>query len=111
MSLRTEMEAVRDPINHPDRFEELTADKQRALLGWIAESLVPTRRAGELTSYGLKHEFEGSLSGFYVTNGEFKGAMLTAGYSPVDENRLNWSFRYRIRKSNESGEPLLRWSA
>ncbi len=29
-----------------------------------------------------------------MTNGEFKGAMLAAGYEPVDRTELNWKFRF-----------------
>ena len=47
------------------------------------------------TSYRLKYEFE--AEGFYVTNGQFKGAMLTIGFVPKDEYTLNWQFRIQPR--------------
>lgn len=45
----------------------------------------------ERTSYGLKHDFEHD-TGLYLTNNEFKDAMLLCGYYPVDPNKLNWCY-------------------
>ena len=45
------------------------------------------------TSYGIKHDFE--REGFYLTNGQFKGAMLAAGYDPEKANELNWTFKIK----------------
>ena len=46
------------------------------------------------TSYGIKHDFEFATR-LYVSNGQFKGAMLTAGYVPVNPGEQNWRFRIR----------------
>jgi hypothetical protein len=35
------------------------------------------------SSYALKHYFEVADDGFYITNGQFKGAMLEAGFEPL----------------------------
>jgi hypothetical protein len=46
------------------------------------------------TSSGLRDDFW-SMTGIYVTNGAFKGAMLAAGYHPADPQTLNWIFYMR----------------
>ncbi|WP_346867460.1 MULTISPECIES: hypothetical protein [unclassified Clostridium] len=63
-----------------------------AVFNWIAENICP-RKTPLLshTSYGLKHTLE-SDTGIYLTNNEFKDAMLSCGYTPVNPNALNWSY-------------------
>lgn len=39
-------------------------------------------------SYKLKHFYSS-----YIENGQFKGAMLAAGYSVVEPSRINWKFK------------------
>lgn len=78
-----------------DQFSE--ADR-RKVFTWIREHISP--RATEntsRTSYGLKHDFERD-GGFYMTNNQFKDAMAQAGYMPVDETELNWTYRINIKK-------------
>lgn len=43
------------------------------------------------TSYGLKHILEHD-TGIYLTNNEFKDAMLICGYEPVNPQELNWTY-------------------
>jgi hypothetical protein len=86
-----------DQINAPEAFAECTEKKRRRLLEWIAESLVPASRGYRTTSYALKHSFSAE-AGLYVTNGEFKGAMLAAGYAPIHKGELNWRFRCRATR-------------
>lgn len=63
---------------------------------WIAENIRPRKTPLQgTTSYGLKHYLQ-SDTDLYLTNNEFKDAMLMAGYEPVDPNELNW--RYCISK-------------
>jgi len=82
-------------IDCPERFDELDPARQDELLCWISQNVAPWsrgyRRAG--TSYGLKHDAERELN--YITNGEMKGAMLAAGYKPLDPSVQNckWSIR------------------
>lgn len=52
----------------------------------------PMKRVNE-SSYGLKHLFEGAESGFYVTNGQFKMAMLFADIPPDDPRKMNWTWK------------------
>jgi hypothetical protein len=91
-------------VNDPRCWEQLTADQQAVLIGWIQDVLVPAQPVFARTSYGMKHDFERELDGFYVTNGMFKGAMLAAGFRPVDASELNWRFRVRPTRELNSWE-------
>lgn len=86
-----------DPIgDDPMHFLSLTEDGRSALLDWIAQRLKPRKLINHRrTSYGLKHVYQ-SDTGNYVSNGQFKGAMITAGYTPHDATELNPC--YAIRK-------------
>jgi hypothetical protein len=75
---------------------------KNAVQAWIALVFQPANTVYQHTSsYGMKHRFEGSAGNshahLYMTNGEFKGAMLAAGYEPVDREALNWMFRLKPR--------------
>lgn len=82
-------------VNQPSEFAKLPEDEKATLRGWIRERLVPTSTPGPHSSYPLKHHFEASDGGFYVTNGQFKGAMLASGFKPLDRTELSWRFGYR----------------
>ena len=81
-----------DCVDDPAAFACLSPAQQTCLLTWIAHALRPARRASPWSSYGVKHVYSAG-SGIYVTNGEFKGAMLAAGYPPIDPTAQNWRFR------------------
>ena len=71
------------------RFPE---NVQAAVKEWIRLYLTPTKKTPcPWTSYTLKHILERDL-GLYMTNNQFKHAMLLCGYQPVDEHVLNWHF-------------------
>ena len=55
-------------------------------------------------SYCMKHDFEHEPYGFYIRNGAFQGAMLAAGFCPVDERELNWRFRVKPTRELDSRE-------
>lgn len=79
--------------NDPKQFSEMNDYYQGVLLDWIAETFTETKTfANPITSYGLKHKFEQSMEGFYITNGMFKGAMLEAGFQVQNKHLTNWSF-------------------
>lgn len=64
---------------------------------WIKSKLTPIKSPNyERTSYGLKHILERD-TGLYLTNNEFKDAMLMCGYEPVNPNELNWNYRISRR--------------
>ena len=70
------------------------------LMDWITQVISPIKSVNNrYSSYGLKHIFQDDTR-IYVTNVEFKVAMLKSGYSPYDEKELNWRFHIskRLRK-------------
>lgn len=82
--------------NNPNEYEELTDQQKNALHLWIDETLEPLRISkynNSPSSYYLKHLFEESENGFYISNGVFKGAMLAAGFEPAKRDELNWHFK------------------
>lgn len=83
--------------DHPQAFLDLPKAQQKQLVDWCCrwEKVKSTHRNN--TSYGLKHGFEGSQGGFYITNGQFKGAMLIAGFTPSNTSKLNWHFNISKR--------------
>ena len=101
---RTDKLAERDwEANDPAGFHKLESEQQTALVDWIRAVLVPAKKVFRRNSYGMKHDFDREPEGFYVYNGAFKGAMLSAGFHPVDEGELNW--RFRVKPAQE----LARW--
>lgn len=75
-------------------YAYLSPEKKARLLGWIRANFAPADQPLKEDSYKLKHEFEYSPGGCYVCNGQFKGAMIAAGFTlPHDEKRrANWHF-------------------
>lgn len=59
---------------------------------WIDKNIRPRKTPLlDHTSYGIKHILE-SDTGLYLTNNEFKDAMLLCEYKPVDPDELNWCY-------------------
>ena len=78
-----------------EEYERLSEDMKERLARWIKEYLRSDKRFNHrISSYRLKHMFE-AVERRYVTNGQFKMAMLKAGYSPYDLDELNWHFKIR----------------
>ncbi len=78
-------------------FSDLSPEQQITLLMWIKYGLLPSKGINpHRTSYGLKQEFEWEAH-FYLTNNQFKDAMLMCGFAPADETELNWRFRIKER--------------
>ena len=74
-------------------FDQMRIEEQNAVLNWIHTSLIPRKNACHgHTSYGTKHLLERD-TGIYMTNNQFKDAMLVAGYEPVNPHELNWKYR------------------
>jgi hypothetical protein len=100
---RNEVSARDKAAFDPEGFGRLEPAQQAVLVDWIRAVLVPAKTAFRRTSYGMKHDFARDRGGFYVYSGTFEGAMLAAGYQPVDADELYW--RFRVRPSH----PLGRW--
>ena len=61
----------------------LTPQQWRVLVVWIEENLVrypKAHRNRTMSSYTLKHNFEASPQGFYITADAFERAMAAAGF-------------------------------
>lgn len=85
-------------LNDPRLFDEMEEDKKQILLDWVKEHFQPTKNTYHYkSSYGLKHIFEATEVGFYICNGEFKGAMRAAGFEPEYEHAMNWDFKISRR--------------
>lgn len=97
-------------VNNPTDYNVLNELSKEILLNWIKENFIDSISYFEESSYALKHRFENSLKGFYITNGQFKGAMLQAGYHPKDANETNWLFRVElIEKCKVISSPFNFW--
>ena len=78
-------------IDNPKKFQELSEESKQFLLNWISRNLRPIKTINtNYSSYGIKHWVEDEYPEEYFTNGEFKGAMLEAGYKVKDINAQNW---------------------
>lgn len=71
---------------------DMTEEEQEKVMAWIHENILP-RKTPLLTrsSYGIKHLLERDTK-IYMTNNQFKDAMLLCGFYPVDERLLNWNY-------------------
>lgn len=84
-------ELVND-IDRPADFRHLDTEEQAKAIAWCSRYFIPTQTFNERhSSYGLKHTLQ-SFDGTYLTNGQFKGAMLLCGYKPKSVEDLNWVF-------------------
>ena len=87
----------------PSEFFNLPNDRQLHLVNWIQNKLTPIKTfTVSKTSYGLKHiysDYSEAKEGrqFYVTNAQFKGAMLLAGFKVKDTSEQNWEFNISKR--------------
>lgn len=90
------------PLDLPEAYNDLGQVEKEALAYWINHAMCNAARYSQRTSYGIKHDFE--REGFYITNGQFKGAMLAAGYQPEDASELNWMFK--VKPCKDASLPL-----
>ncbi len=97
--------------DNPARFDDLNAAQREDVLDWI-DAVFTARKTPNRnrTSYGYKHDYAGyrnrtaqtnELGDHYLLNGAFKGAMLCAGFEPVDRTAQNWTFCVTYRPIKE----------
>ena len=93
-----------------DLLHDLPYDEIARIGDWIKENIRHADAHGEAyNSYGLKHRMEREI-GIYVTNNQFKHAMLLAGYRPHNPNVLNWEFDIELRKNDiKNPNPMFSW--
>ena len=84
-------------VNEPECYIDLNDKYKKALSDWIDERFEKAMIAYRSSTYGLKHDFERE-TGIFVTNGEFKGAMLEAGFVAVNKDEINWHFKIKDKK-------------
>ena len=85
-------------------YDSIPQDVKDSLAWWIKTFI---RRVANTNhnqqSYGMKTAFE-MASCKYVSNEQFKAAMLNAGYTPVNPKGANWVFKiYRADNPLEFG--------
>jgi hypothetical protein len=77
---------------------ELTDIEIKTLDNWIMANILPQKAPNKnYTSYALKILFEQAPGGFFITNKQFKEAMVRCNFSPVNKNKLNWEFRISLK--------------
>lgn len=75
-----------------DLINELTVEKQKMVLTWIRNGIKPRKTMNlRHSSYGLKHILQNDTE-VYLTNNQFKDAMMICGFDPIDPNELNWHY-------------------
>ena len=63
---------------------ELTDIEKKALDNWIMLNILPQKTPNKnYTSYALKNFFEQTPDGFFITNKQFKEAMVRCNFLPV----------------------------
>lgn len=71
---------------------DLPLYQQRIVLGWIKGNIVHRKSPNyNYTSYSIKHWIQGIFH-IYLTNNQFKDAMLMCGFYPINEKALNWHY-------------------
>lgn len=75
-----------------ERFNELDNEVREDVLSWIRNNLIENKTIyREYDSYGLKHMLDKD-TGIYLTNAQFKDAMVKAGFYPVNETAKNQNY-------------------
>lgn len=95
-----------------DKLITLHDDDEEILvvMKWIKENIFPRKSPlNTSSSYNLE-EYMQADTGIYLSNNEFKDAMLLSGFEPVNPNELNWRYciserspvfdRFHDKKSN-----------
>ena len=79
-------------------FCNLTKEEQEMVLTWLHYNVLPAKKPlyGH-TSYGMKHTLE-TRTNIYLTNNQFKEAMLLCGFYHVETDMKNWNFY--VKKSS-----------
>jgi hypothetical protein len=77
---------------------ELSDVEKETIYNWIMQNIIPEKTPNKnYTSYALKNLFEESQDGFFITNKQFKEAMVRCNFVPVNKNKLNWEFRISLK--------------
>ncbi len=75
-----------------NHFSDLPKAKQEQVLSWIEANIFPIKTPlMKRSSKGMKHILH-SKTGIYLSNNQFKEAMLMCGFEPVDPSQWSWHF-------------------
>lgn len=72
---------------------------EQRVFEWIDEFVSPSKRTlTNASSYSLKHRLANwyKSTGLYLTNNQFKDAMMIKGYMPVNSDELNWQYKIKV---------------
>jgi hypothetical protein len=77
-------------------YAALPAETRYKLVEWIKTTIAPAKKVYDLNSYSIKHDAEDAI-GIYISNDQFKGAMLACGHPPIPRSvhEINWQFRIK----------------
>lgn len=85
----------------PRELLNLSDDQQQKIIDWCEDNIYWRKTYNmEISSYKLKHFCEHDV-GFYVSNGQLKGAMLMAGFLPKNRLDKNWFFKIQTLKRTD----------
>ena len=95
-------------------FFDLTKEEQEKALTWLRFNVIPAEKPLDgHTSYGMKHILENRTK-IYMTNNQFKEAMLLCGCFPAETDELNWHFCMRksspmfvLQADRKQGLPMM----
>ncbi|MEK5453510.1 hypothetical protein [Staphylococcus sp. FSL R7-0694] len=84
-------------------LEQMDKETRKELLNWCEKSFKPIKSINKRTptSYGLKHLFERDkeTKSNYVSNEEFRGAMIQLGFEHTDD--MNMYFNINRKSVND----------
>lgn len=86
--------------NQENHFESLSSEKQEKLTAWCKANFNAVKTMNtQISSYDIKETFCQSEEGFYVTNGQIKGAMVNAGFE-TKPTKDGINARFNISKTS-----------
>lgn len=73
-------------------LEDLPKRQQKEVLKWINDNIISRKTPNHsYHTYRLKHVLQWE-TGIYLTENQFKDAMLRSGYYPIDKYESSWVF-------------------
>ena len=78
--------------NYDNYITDLSTRDINKVLNWIRENIFLRKTTlNGCSSYSLKHIMT-KATGIYVTNNQFKDAMLRCEFTPTNSKELNWHY-------------------
>ena len=92
-------------FDRPEDYEKLSFEERVFIQLWLRLAIRPAAEEHPTRGYGLRVSFE--RDGFYLSNGQAKGAMLAAGHKPTSlrpGGTQDWAYRISAACSH-AGDP------